>query len=70
MFFLAPPMVVVVQTGLPIVVGMQSLILAPLILASERMGFRTEPERDRLSILDQSGAQEDLYCRVMADRKP
>ena len=46
MFFLASPKIAVVQTGLLMIVGMQSMILAPLILASERMGFRTEPERE------------------------
>ena len=53
MFFSTPPLIAEMQTYLLMVLGMQAMILPPLILAFERMRLRTEPERDRRSIRDQ-----------------
>lgn len=55
MFFLAPPMIAVMQTGLLIAVGMQAMMLPPIITTPGRIVFRVERERDGRGIPDQSG---------------
>jgi hypothetical protein len=53
--FLAPSMIAVMQTGLLIAVGMQAIMLPPIITTPGRTVFRVERERDRRGIPDQSG---------------
>lgn len=45
MFFLVPPMIVGMQTGLLIVVGMQAMVFPPILSGVGRMGSRVERER-------------------------
>jgi hypothetical protein len=53
--FLAPSMIAVMQTGLLIAVGMQAMMLPPIITTPGRTVFRVERERDGRGIPDQSG---------------
>jgi hypothetical protein len=46
MFFFTPPTIAVMQTGLPIAAGMQSMKLPTTVANSQRIGFRAERERD------------------------
>jgi hypothetical protein len=46
MFFFTPPTIAVMQTGLLIAAGMQSLMLPTTVPSSQSSGFRAERERD------------------------
>ena len=54
MFFFTPPTIAVMQTGLLIAAGMQSLMLPTTVPSSQSSGFRAERERDGRGDHDES----------------
>jgi hypothetical protein len=46
MYFFAPPMIAVMQTGLLIATGMQSMMLPTTVSSFQSIGFLAERERD------------------------
>lgn len=58
MFFLAPTMIVVMQTGLLTALGMQAIMLPPILPTPGGIGFLAERERGGEGIPDQSGTRD------------